>query len=143
MKYISIILYLILIQIINPKSVFSRVSLDTSFNIYKSEITNSHLFQEISNTTWKEFFISEKIQNIKKFIPYHINNDKELDLFVQDSSAQLFWINNIRGTSKDFTHKNYLKYISEILLSLINSMKIKQIMKEICLFLLLIKIEIK
>ena len=118
MKYISIILYLILIQIINPKSVFSRVSLDTSFNIYKSEITNSHLFQEISNTTWKEFFISEKIQNIKKFIPYHINNDKELDLFVQDSSAQLFWINNIRGTSKDFTHKKLSKiYIGDFIVA--------------------------
>ena len=118
MKYISIILYLILIQIINPKSVFSKISLDTSFNIYKSEITNSHLFQEISNTTWKEFFISEKIQNIKKFIPYHINNDKELDLFVQDSSAQLFWINNIRGTSKDFTHKKLSKiYIGDFIVA--------------------------
>ena len=105
MRYSSPILLLVLIQIVSSKNILSRVSLDTSFNIYKSAITNSHLYQEISNTTWKEFFISENIQNIKKFIPFYINQDKELDLFVEDSSAQLYWINNVRGTSKDFTHK--------------------------------------
>ena len=115
MKSLSITLLLFLIPLIDQKAIFSRISLDSPFNIYKSGITNSHLFQEISNTTWKEFFVSEKIQNIKKFIPYHINPDKELDLFVEDSS-QLFWINNIRGTSRDFTHKKLSKYISEILL---------------------------
>ena len=105
MRYLSPILLLVLIQIVSSKNILSRVSLDTSFNIYKSGITNSHLYQEISNTTWKEFFISENIQNIKKFVPFYINGDKELDLFVEDSSAQLYWINNVRGTSKDFTHK--------------------------------------
>ena len=105
MRYSSPIFLLVLIQIVSSKNILSRVSLDTSFNIYKSGITNSHLYQEISNTTWKEFFISENIQNIKKFIPFYINQDKELDLFVEDSSAQLYWINNVRGTSKDFTHK--------------------------------------
>ena len=105
MRYSSPILLLVLIQIVSSKNILSRVSLDTSFNIYKSAITNSHLYQEISNTTWKEFFISENIQNIKKFVPFYINGDKELDLFVEDSSAQLYWINNVRGTSKDFTHK--------------------------------------
>ena len=105
MRYSSPIFLLVLIQIVSSKNILSRVSLDTSFNIYKSAITNSHLYQEISNTTWKEFFISENIQNIKKFIPFYINQDKELDLFVEDSSAQLYWINNVRGTSKDFTHK--------------------------------------
>ena len=98
-------LFFIDIHLISSKLSSTKVSLDTAFNIYKSDITNSHLYQEISNTTWKEFFISENIQNIKKFIPYYINPDKELDLFVQDSSAHLFWINNVRGTSKDFTHK--------------------------------------
>ena len=100
---------LVLIPFISPKNFLSRVSLDSVFNIYKSGITNSHLYQEISNTTWKEYFVSENIQNIKKFIPYYINPDKELDLFVEDSSAQLYWINNIRGTSKDFTHKKLSK----------------------------------
>ena len=117
MKSISITLLLFLIPLIDQKAIFSRVSLDSPFNIYKSGITNSHLFQEISNTTWKEFFVSEKIQNIKKFIPYHINPDKELDLFVEDSS-QLFWINNIRGTSRDFTHKKLSKiYIGDFIVA--------------------------
>ena len=117
MKSISILLLLFLIPVIDQKAIFSRVSLDSPFNIYKSGITNSHLFQEISNTTWKEFFVSEKIQNIKKFTPYHINPDKELDLFVEDSS-QLFWINNIRGTSRDFTHKKLSKiYIGDFIVA--------------------------
>ena len=117
MKSISILLLLFLIPVIDQKAIFSRISLDSPFNIYKSGITNSHLFQEISNTTWKEFFVSEKIQNIKKFIPYHINPDKELDLFVEDSS-QLFWINNIRGTSRDFTHKKLSKiYIGDFIVA--------------------------
>ena len=109
MKNMSIFIILVLIPFISPKNFLSRVSLDSVFNIYKSGITNSHLYQEISNTTWKEYFVSENIQNIKKFIPYYINPDKELDLFVEDSSAQLYWINNIRGTSKDFTHKKLSK----------------------------------
>lgn len=106
-KYFTILLLFLFleIQFISSKLPSYKVALDTSFNIYKNEITNSHLYQEISNTTWKEFFISENIQKIKKFIPYYINTDKELDLFMQDSSAHLFWINNVRGTSKDFTHK--------------------------------------
>ena len=117
MKSISILLLLFLIPVIDQKAIFSRISLDSPFNIYKSGITNSHLFQEISNTTWKEFFVSEKIQNIKKFTPYHINPDKELDLFVEDSS-QLFWINNIRGTSRDFTHKKLSKiYIGDFIVA--------------------------
>lgn len=109
MKNMSIFILLVLIPFISPKNFLSRVSLDSVYNIYKSGITNSHLYQEISNTTWKEYFVSENIQNIKKFIPYYINPDKELDLFVEDSSAQLYWINNIRGTSKDFTHKKLSK----------------------------------
>jgi hypothetical protein len=109
MKNMSVFILLVLIPFISPKNFLSRVSLDSVFNIYKSGITNSHLYQEISNTTWKEYFVSENIQNIKKFIPYYINPDKELDLFVEDSSAQLYWINNIRGTSKDFTHKKLSK----------------------------------
>ena len=109
MKNMSLFILLVLIPFISPKNFLSRVSLDSVFNIYKSGITNSHLYQEISNTTWKEYFVSENIQNIKKFIPYYINPDKELDLFVEDSSAQLYWINNIRGTSKDFTHKKLSK----------------------------------
>ena len=109
MKQFISIIFFVLINISSQKNILSKVSLDCAFNIYKSGITNSHLYQDISNTTWKEFFISENIENVKKFIPFYINPDKELDLFVEDSSAQLFWINNIRGTSKDFTHKKLSK----------------------------------
>ena len=109
MKHLIAIILFVLINISSQKNMLSKVSLDCAFNIYKSGITNSHLYQDISNTTWKEYFISENIENVKKFIPFYINPDKELDLFVEDSSAQLFWINNVRGTSKDFTHKKLSK----------------------------------
>ena len=105
MKHLNIFLIFILFQYISAKILSSKTSLDTLFNIYKSEITTNHLYKDISNTTWKEFFISENIKNLKKIAPCHINSDQELDLFVQDHSDQLFWVNNVRGTSKDFTHK--------------------------------------
>ena len=105
MKHLNLLILLFLIQSIFSKIISSKTSLDTLFNIYKTEITNSHLYQEISNTTWKEYFVSENIKNLKKIVPCHINSDQELDLFVQDHSDQLFWVNNVRGTSKDFTHK--------------------------------------
>ena len=105
MNKLNIIFLFILFSFISSKIINNRIALDSLFNIYKTGITNSHLFKEISNTTWKEYFISEKIKNLKKITPLHINSDKELDLFAQDHSDQLFWIDNIRGTSKDFTHK--------------------------------------
>ena len=105
MKKYNKILFFIVFQLACTKIINNKISLDSLFNIYKSDITNSHLYKEITNTTWKEYFISEKIKNLKKIFPLHINSDKELDLFVQDHSDQLFWIDNVRGTSKDFTHK--------------------------------------
>ena len=37
---------------------------------------------------------------------------------MEDSSAQLYWINNIRGTSKDFTHKKLSKiYIGDFIVA--------------------------
>ena len=93
-----------LFQFITSKNIINKFALDSLFNIYKSDISNSHLYKEITNTTWKEFYISEVI-NLKKIAPCHINSDQELDLFIQDHSDHLFWINNVRGTSKDFTHK--------------------------------------
>ena len=105
MNNLNKIILFLLFQIISSKIMTTKTSLDTLFNIYKTDITNSHLYKEISNTTWKEYFISENIKNLKKIRPFHINSDHELDLFVQDHSDQLFWVNNVRGTSKDFTHK--------------------------------------
>ncbi len=105
MKKYNIILLFVLFQLTFTKIVHNKISLDSLFNIYKADITNSHLYKEITNTTWKEYFISEQIKNLKKIMPCYINTDTELDLFVQDHSDQLFWVNNIRGTSKDFTHK--------------------------------------
>jgi hypothetical protein len=105
MKLYITIIFFIFCDFIISRYPSAKISLDSVFNIYKKGSTSSHLYKEIANTTWKEYFISEKIKNMKKIIPCQINNDKELDLFVLDKSEQLFWINNIRGTSKDFTHK--------------------------------------
>ena len=89
-----------------------KLAFDSFFNIYKQTSFPNHLYQEIRNTTWKEYFISEKIEKLVKIFPFYINNDKDLDLFVQDSEAKLFWVNNVRGTSKEAKHEkisqNYL-----------------------------------
>ena len=117
-KYFKILLLFIFFQFTNQKIIINKISLDSLFNIYKADITNSHLYKEIANTTWKEYFISEQIKNLKKIVPCHINTDNELDLFVQDHSDQLFWVNNIRGTSKDFTHKKLSNvYIGDFVVS--------------------------
>ena len=116
-KYFKILLF-IFFQFTYQKTIINKISLDSLFNIYKADITNNHLYKEIANTTWKEYFISEQIKNLKKIVPCHINTDNELDLFVQDHSDQLFWVNNIRGTSKDFTHKKLSNvYIGDFVVS--------------------------
>ena len=111
-------LLIFLINIFFINCINKKYALDTVFNIYKSGKTESHSFLEISNTTWKEYFVSEKLKKLKKLVPCHVNNDNELDLFVEDSSARLIFINNIRGTSQEFTHEKLSSiYISDFVLS--------------------------
>ena len=86
---------------------------DSFFNIYKDTIYSSNLYEEISNTTWKEYFISEKIKQLVKIVPFYIDNDEDLDLFVQDSAAHLYWVSNMRGTSKDFKNEKISKNFLE------------------------------
>ena len=126
-KYNKILLFIVF-QLACTKIINNKISLDSLFNIYKSDITNSHLYRDITNTTWKEYFISEKIKNLKKILPCHINTDNELDLFVQDHTDQLFWVNNIRGTSKDFTHKKLSNvFIGDFVVSNNNDKKGKKL----------------
>ena len=126
-KYNKILLFIVF-QLACTKIINNKISLDSLFNIYKSDITNSHLYKDITNTTWKEYFISEKIKNLKKILPCHINTDNELDLFVQDHTDQLFWVNNIRGTSKDFTHKKLSNvFIGDFVVSNNNDKKGKKL----------------
>ena len=86
---------------------------DSFFNIYKDTIYSSNLYEEISNTTWKEYFISEKIKQLVKIVPFYIDNDEDLDLFVQDSAAHLYWVSNMRGTSKEFKNEKISKNFLE------------------------------
>jgi hypothetical protein len=88
----KIILLFILFFLISTKINTNKIVLYSLFNVYKEDITNSHFYKEITNTTWKEYFISEKIKHLKKIMPCHVNKDNELDLFVQDYYDQLFWI---------------------------------------------------
>ena len=89
------------------------MSYDSFFNIYKDTIFSSNLYEEISNTTWKEYFIAEKIIKLVKIVPFYVDEDEELDLFIQDSAAKLYWVSNMRGTSKEFKNeiisKNFLE----------------------------------
>ncbi len=91
----------------------SLMTYDSFFNIYKDTIYSSNLYEEISNTTWKEYFISEKIKKLVKIVPFYIDNDEDLDLFVQDSAANLYWVSNMRGTSKDFKNEKISKNFLE------------------------------
>lgn len=78
-----------------------KVAFDSYFNLYKEIPFISHKYQDISNSTWKEYFIAENISNFVKLTPYYIDSDNELDLFIQDSHSKLYWVSNIRGTSKE------------------------------------------
>lgn len=94
----SFIIYLSLLFI---KTSIAKVAYDSYFNLYKEIPFISHKYQDISNSTWKEYFISENISNFVKLTPFYIDSDSELDLFVQDSHSKLYWVSNIRGTSKE------------------------------------------
>ncbi len=78
---------------------------DSYLNSYKSYIFNDNDYNDIANSTWKEYFISENIKNLVKCVPVYIDNDKELDLLVLDSETRLYWISNVRGTSKEIVHQ--------------------------------------
>lgn len=82
---------------------------DTYLNFYKDSIYGLHTYDEIANTTWKEFYISENVEKLIKFVPTYIDNDVELDLLVLDSESRLYWVSNLRGTSKEVKHQ----FISE------------------------------
>jgi hypothetical protein len=78
---------------------------DSYLNTYKSYVFNDNEYKDIANSTWKEYFISENIKNLVKCVPVFIDSDKELDLLVLDSETRLYWISNVRGTSKEIVHQ--------------------------------------
>jgi hypothetical protein len=78
---------------------------DSYLNIYKENTFSPHKYDDVANSTWKELFISENVTNLIKCVPVFIDNDKELDLLVLDSESRLYWVSNIRGTSKEVKHK--------------------------------------
>jgi hypothetical protein len=78
---------------------------DSYLNVYKKNKFARNDYQEIANSTWKEFFVSENVTDLIKCIPFYIDDDKELDLFVLDAKSRLYWVSNIRGTSKEIMHK--------------------------------------
>ena len=84
------------------KSIFCLY--DSYLNHYKTKIFKQNEFNDIANTTWKEFFISENVKNLVKCIPAYIDNDNEQDLLILDSETRLYWLSNIRGTSKEINY---------------------------------------
>jgi hypothetical protein len=64
---------------------------DSYLNNYKDNSYMLTSYNDIANTTWKEFFISENARKLVKCIPAHIDSDAELDLLVLDSETRLYW----------------------------------------------------
>lgn len=66
---------------------------DSYLNTYKTKEQEyeKHIFKEVANTTWREFYISENITNLNKAIPAFLDNDKELDLIILETNSRLYW----------------------------------------------------
>lgn len=108
----------ILISLLFLTFTYEKIIFDSFFDIYKTNTFKPHLFKEMSNTTWKEYFIAENISNLIKITPYYIDSDTDLDLFIQDSAAQLSWVSNIRGTSHELMSKKISKnYLYDFVVS--------------------------
>ena len=80
------------------KLIYTELTFDSQIGIYKDQTLTSSNYKgilykwlDISNTTWKEFIISENITDLVKFIPAYIDNDYELDLIVLDFNSFLYW----------------------------------------------------
>jgi hypothetical protein len=110
-KYFTFILKFIFL--LNNIEILKCDVFDSYLNIYKNKDQEyeKHIYKDVANTTWKEFYVTEKISNLNKAIPAYIDKDNELDLIVHEANSRLYWylinlfiyqkrISNIRGTSK-------------------------------------------
>lgn len=78
---------------------------DSLVNNYRTTEYYHYSQQDITNSTWKEVVVADRLINLIKCIPAHIDLDSELDLLVLDSETRLYWVSNIRGTSGMFSHQ--------------------------------------
>ena len=78
---------------------------DSFLNTYKNIEYYESSYNDITNSTWKEIVVADKLINLVKCVPAKIDYDKELDLIVLDSETRLYWVSNIRGTSSQFNHQ--------------------------------------
>jgi hypothetical protein len=109
------------------ESATSKRVYDSYLNMYKDNALNAHSWNDIANTTWKEFFVSENVTNLIKSLPVYIDDDRDLDLLVLDSETRLYWVSNIRGTSKEIKHKFISKNkLQDFVVSLSKGNKVNQ-----------------
>lgn len=66
---------------------------DSYLNIYKNKDQEyeKHVYKDVANTTWKEFYVTENISNLNKAIPAFIDKDNELDLIMHEANSRLYW----------------------------------------------------
>lgn len=91
---IRFIFKLILINIlINSLYIKSQRVFDSYLNTYKTKEQEfeKHIYRDVANTTWREFYVAENITNLNKAIPAYLDNDKELDLIILESGSRLYW----------------------------------------------------
>jgi len=84
---------LVLVLFIYYFPVKSDMDFDSYLNTYKTKEHEyeKHIYNDVANTTWREFYVSENISNLNKAIPAFLDQDKELDLIILESNSQLYW----------------------------------------------------
>lgn len=81
------------------------LNFDSYLNSYKDTNYEINTEKDVSNSTWKEVVVADKLVNLIKCMPVYIDNDDDIDLLVLDSETKLYWVSNIRGTSGTFFHQ--------------------------------------
>ena len=69
--------------------------------LYKDIIFSSNLYENI-RYNMKRILFNIKNKKLVKIVIFSVDEDEKLYFFIQDSTSILYWLSNMRGTSKKF-----------------------------------------
>lgn len=105
--------------ILNACMINTQTVFDSYLNTYKTKEQEfeKHIYKDVANTTWREFYVTENITNLNKVVPAYLDNDKELDLIILETNSKLYWYPQILALFKFVDFKFYccLKFIKTII----------------------------